>query len=327
MDRRSLILLLALVVFSPQNTVGEPRLGKRKVVVITNYSDKDPDALLRVKRFTDAMKRLSGRPNAISYEYIWVGGDIGRIKDHAKTAVTMNPDVIFAATTPVVAALLQETRRIPIVFVTVSDPVGSGFVESLRHPGRNATGFINTEASLASKWVQLLKELLPSTSCMAMMFNPMTAPHSGYFLRPFKEAAESLHIRPIVSPVHDKQDIENLMKALAADQCGLILMNDSFNFVHRHLISRLSEEYRVPTMAYNKRAGAEEALVSYGPDDFEANERAAGYVSQILNGSHVGDLPVQLESRFYLTLNLRKAKALRIDIPETFRVQVDEEIE
>lgn len=327
MNLRAGLLVLSAMIAASIWATGAARSSEKKVTIVTNYSESDSDAARRIKRFTETLDKVTSKNHTVVYSYYWADGNVELIKHYASIAVAAKPDAIFAATTPVVAALLSETRTIPIVFASVSDPVGSGFVESLARPDKNATGFITTEGSLASKWVQYLKELLPELPCISMMFNPETAPYSRYYLGPFEDASIKLNISSMISPVHTKQDIEDLISLLSARRCGLVLMNDSFIYVHRREIDKLSHQYNVPIVSYNRRAGMQEAVISYGPDEIDAYGRAADYVKRILDGSRVESLPVQLNSKFYPTLNLRRAKELGIGVPDRFLSQVDEEFE
>jgi putative ABC transport system substrate-binding protein len=307
--------------------VGEQSQPRKKVAIITNFSETDAAAHSLVKNFTDTLEMSTPRNIAFQHDYYWAGGNIDAAKSHAKRIVSSQPDAIFAATTPVVRALLQETKTIPIVFATVADPVGSGFVENLAAPGKNVSGFINSEGSIAGKWVQYLKELVPGMSCVSMMYNPNTAPYYKYYVSPFEETARSMNMTSALSPVADEKDIETAISALSSKKCGLVLMNDSFNFIHRRTISSVSESNSVPVVAYNKATTQDEALVAYGPEEADAYKKAAGYVRKILDGAQVGKLPVQLNTHFYLSVNMQKAKKLGIQVPDSFLSRVDEEVE
>jgi putative ABC transport system substrate-binding protein len=307
--------------------LAEPRNKEKKVAVVTNFSENDAVAQDLVKSFANALDRAASNDVAIKYEYYWSGGNTETAKIYAKKVAASSPDAIFAATTPVVSALLNETKTIPIVFATVADPIGSGFVENLAAPGKNVTGFINSEGSIAGKWAQYLKELLPDLPCISMMYNTRTAPYYKYYVGPFEDAAKSVSIEPILSNVSTEQEIEGTIRDLSDRKCGLVLMNDSFNFVHRQRISTVSEQYRVPVVAYNKATALNEALIAYGPEEVDAYRKAAGYVKKIIDGAQVGKLPVQLNTRFYLSVNLQKAKRLGIEIPASFLSRVDDEVE
>jgi putative tryptophan/tyrosine transport system substrate-binding protein len=238
------------------------------------------------------------------------------------------PDVILAQTTPITAALLRQSRTIPIVFVIVSDPVGSGFIESLARPGRNATGFVNLESTLVEKWVELLKEIAPKVSRAAMMFNPDTAPFAGYYMRPFEAAARSLAIEPIGAPVRDEADIERTIAGLAQDaKGGLVIMTDIYTLTHREPINRLTAHYRVPAVNSTTAITREGGLLTYGVDTIDLFRRAAPYVDRILKGAKPGELPVQVPTKFEMVVNLKTAKALGLDVPPMLLARADEVIE
>lgn len=326
MSKLFILQIFALAICSTIAVAGQAN-GVKKVAVITNFSEKDPEAQSLVKVFADTLENEKPRGRTIQYEYFWSGGNVEAAKLHAKTIVSIQPDVIFAATTPVVRALLQETKTIPILFATVADPVGSGFVQNLAVPGGNVSGFINSEGTIAGKWVQYLKELVPGIPCVSMMYNPNTAPYYKYYVPPFEETARSLDMASSLTPVSSERDIENAITGLAPRKCGLVLMNDSFNFVHRRAISTISEAHGIPVVAYNKATTRDEALVAYGPEEADAYKKAAGYVRKVLDGSPVGKLPVQLNTHFYLSINMQKAKRLGIEVPASFLSRVDDEVE
>ena len=321
-----LLQILSLAIYSTV-AVGDQSPTIKKVAVITNFSESDTASRGLVKVFADTLENNKPKDIIIEYNYFWAGGSIEAARLHAKNIAINQPDVIFAATTPVVRALLQETKTIPIIFATVADPVGSGFVDNLAVPGKNVTGLINSEGSIAGKWVQYLKELVPGMPCIAMMFNPSTAPYYKYYVTPFEETSKSLNIASLLSPAAKEQEIESTISALSPKKCGLVLMNDSFNFIYRRTISAISEKYGIPVVAYNKATAQDEALVSYSPEEADAYKKAAEYVRKVINGSQVGKLPVQLNTRFYLSVNLQKAKKLGIEVPASFLSRVDEEIE
>jgi putative ABC transport system substrate-binding protein len=246
----------------------------------------------------------------------------------AKELVALQPDLILSSTTPTTAALLQQTRTIPIVFATVADPVGSGFVASFPQPGGNATGFVVTEGSLGGKWPELLKEIAPRVARVAMLFNPSTAPYAEIYLNPFKAAAASLGVEAIVAPVRDMTELESVVAAQARDpNGGLIVMPDSFMDARRVEITSLAARYRLPA-AYFFRAFAEfGGLLSYGNDLTDNYRRAATYADRILKGAKPSELPVQGPVKFELVINLKTAKALGLDVPLHLQQRADEVIE
>jgi putative tryptophan/tyrosine transport system substrate-binding protein len=232
-------------------------------------------------------------------------------------------------TTPTIAALARETRTIPIVFTAVADPVVSGFVQSLAHPGGNLTGFMTQAPAIGGKWVGLLKEIAPRTVRVAMLFNPATAPTPQLYIHLIESVATSLAIQTSAAPVHAKDEIEGVIAALARDPGGgLIVMPDVFNVINRDLVIALAARYGVPaiyfTATYFAKSGG---LICYGTDFAEQFRQAAGYVDRILRGEKPADLPIQLPSKFELVINLKTAKTLGLTIPQTLLATADEVIE
>jgi putative ABC transport system substrate-binding protein len=266
----------------------------------------------------------------IRVEYHWTASDIDRMRAIARQLVESKPDVIVAHTTQVVTALQKETRTIPIVFVVVSDPVGSGFVDSLPKPGGNITGFINFEASLGGKWIELLREVVPRTSHVAIMFNPDMAPYADYYWQPFEAAARALDIRPTKATVRSTADIENAIVAIVRDPDGaLVVMPDVFSARNENfkLLFAHALRHRLPTISAFRYMTAAGGLLSYGIDNADLFRRVPTYVDRILRGAKAADLPVQLPIKFELAVNLKTAKALGIDVPPTLLGRADEVIE
>jgi len=241
----------------------------------------------------------------------------------------LHPDVLVGNSTHAAAALLRETRSIPIVFVGVSDPVGSHFVASIPQPGGSITGFTNFEPSLIGKWLQILKEVAPRVTRAAVMFNPKTAPDEGaFFLNPFEPIARPLAVEPIVSRVTDTNDIESAVTALAHKPGGsLIIMPDAFNTVHRQLIILLAARHSLPAIYPYRYQAVEGGLLSYGVDTVDLMRRAAPYVDRILRGEKPADLPVQAPVKFELVINLRAARVIGLTVPPTLLARADEVIE
>src|SRR3984893_18095087 len=221
----------------------------RRVGVLMGIAESDPAQQSLVSAFSQALQDLAWRAGRnIRIEYRWGAGDADKIQGFAREFVEQKPDLIVGHTTPVVAALKQQTSTIPIVFTQVSDPVGSHFVDGLAHPGGNITGFTNLEASIAAKLMELLKEVAPHTNRVALMFNPATSPDGGsYFLNPVAAAAPLLKVAMVAAPVHSPAEIESIMVSLAHEpNTGLIVMPDIFILAHREQIVALADKYRLP---------------------------------------------------------------------------------
>jgi len=246
----------------------------------------------------------------------------------AKELVDLRPDAIFGVTTPVIGALARETRTIPIVFTSVSDPIGSGFAASLAHPGGNITGFTANDPALGGKWVELLKEIAPRTVHVTLLFNPATTVPLQFFMPSIQAAASSFAVEVSAAPVHAKDEIEGVIAAQARNPGGgLIVMPDVFNEPNRELIIALAARYSVPAIYYNRFFSEPGGLISYGDARGEQFRLAAGYIDRILKGEKPADLPLQAPTKFELIINLKTAKALSLDVPPMLLARADEVIE
>jgi len=224
--------------------------------------------------------------------------------------------------------LLQETRSIPIIFATVADPVGSGFVASLARPGGNVTGFQSGVDSLAGKWVELLEEIAPRVARIAMLFNPTTAPYAEFYLNPFKAAASSFAVEALAAPVRDISELESVVAAqVRAPNGGLIVMPDSFTNVHRAEIISLAARSGLPAVYPRGFFTEVGGLLSYGIDELDLYRRAATYADRILKGAKPSELPVQTPVKFELTINLKTAKALGLAVPLLLEQRADKVFE
>ena len=235
---------------------------------------------------------------------------IPSVRTFAQELVALHPDVILANTTPVTLALHRATRTIPIVFAIVSDPVSEGLVASLSRPGGNITGFINMEASMGGKWLELLKEIAPGVDRAAIMFNPDTAPGRGSdFLGSFEAAAQSLAVEPIMAAVRSDADIERVITDLAREPGGgLVASSDGFILVHRASLVSLTARHKVPAIYGSHVSPKAGGLLAYGADNLDIFRRAAPYVDRILRGGKPADMPVQVPTKFELVINLNTAR-------------------
>jgi putative tryptophan/tyrosine transport system substrate-binding protein len=330
MRRRKFIRLFgSAVVAWPLAARAQQAGGTRRVGVLLNLSEKDLEAQRLVTAFREGLAQLGWIDGGnLRMDYRWASGDVGRIRTLAKELVELSPDIIVGYATPSVVALQQETRSIPIVFLSVTDPVGQGLVASLANPGGNITGFAVFEFSLGAKWMEALKQIVPGLRRVTTIFNPKTAPYYALYVRAIEKAASSYAVEPTVVEVHDDAEIERAISTLAGEpDGGLIVMPDSFNMVHRRTIIEVVDRYRLPAMYYFPFFAADGGLISYGPDEIDMFRRTAGYVDRILKGAKVGDLPVQQPTNFRLVINLKTAKALGIDVPASLLARADEVIE
>lgn len=331
MKRRNFIALAgaaALAMPSPVRAQ-QPR-RERRVGILMGYSENDQEAQARVAALRQQLNDLGWREGSnLTTEHRWISGSTERMDTAAAELARWNPDAIVGATTGVLRALLRHTRTIPIVFLSVSDPVGDGFVASLASPGGNATGFTNLERSLGGKWVEILKEITPSLSRAAALFNPPTsADRGGYYGRPFEAAAASLGIDAVARPAHDKADIDGIVASLVGDPpAGLIVMPDVFTVVNRERIIAATRAHRIPAIYPYKYFVADGGLAAYGIDLFDQYRRAALYIDRIFRGESPAALPVQGPAKFDLAINLKTAKSLGLTIPPTFLARADEVIE
>jgi putative tryptophan/tyrosine transport system substrate-binding protein len=329
MKRRTFITLLGGAVAWPLAARAQQPERMRRIGVLVGFAENDPITQPRIAAFRRGLQELGWREGQnVRVDFRFAAADPDRMQAYASELVGLAPDAILAMTTPITAALLRQTRTIPIVFVVVSDPVGSGFIESLARPGRNATGFVNLESTLVEKWLELLKEIAPKVSRAAMMFNPDTAPFAGYYMRPFEAAARSLAMEPIGAPVRDEADIERAIAALARDaKGGLVIMTDIYTTTHREPINRLTVRYRVPAVNSTAVITREGGLLTYGVDSIDLFRRAAPYIDRILRGAKPGELPVQVPTKFEMVVNLKTAKALGLEVPPMLLARADEVIE
>jgi putative tryptophan/tyrosine transport system substrate-binding protein len=298
----------------------------RRIGVLMSFAESDPQAQARVAAFRNGLQTLGwAEGRNVRIDIRWAADDAALMQGFAKELVALQPDLIVSHNTPTTANLLQQTRTIPIVFVVVSDPVGSGFVASFPRPGGNVTGLTNIEPTMTGKWLELLKEIAPNVTRAVLLFNPVTAPYAESYLGPFKAAAASLAVEMIAAPVRDSSELESAIAAQArAPNGGLVVMTDSFLVAHRAEITSLAARYRLPAV-YPFRFFIElGGLLSYGNDLFDSFRHAATYADRILKGATPNELPVQAPVKFELVINLKTAKALGLTVPPALLATADE---
>jgi len=331
MKRREFITLLGgAAVAWPVATRAQQPERVRRIGVLMGYPESDSEAQTKIAAFRDGLQKLGwteGRNTRIDTRWA-TPADAESMERFAKELVALQPDLILSSTTPTTAALLQQTRTIPIVFATVANPVGSGFVASFPRPGGNVTGFVVFEASLAGKWVELLKEIAPRVNRIAFLFNPATATYAEFYLNPFKAAAVSFAVEAIAAPVRDRSELESVVSAQAREpNGGLIVMPDSFTDLHRAEIASLAARYRLPAV-YPRRIFTEVGgLLSYGIDQLDNFRLAATYAARILKGAKPADTPVEQPTKFELVINHQTARMLGLEIPAGVLAIADEVIE
>jgi putative ABC transport system substrate-binding protein len=330
MQRRKFITLLGGAAAAwPLAARAQQPGGMRRIGVLMAYAESDSEGQAYLAAFREGIQKLGWTEGRnIGIDTRWATSDAALMQRFAKELIALQPELIFSSDTPTTAALLQQTRTIPIIFATVSDPVGSGFVASFPQPGGNVTGFIVMEPTMAGKWLELLKEIAPRVNRVAILFNPATAPYFEYYLNPFKAAVASVAVEAIVAPVRDTSELESVVAAQArAPNTGLIAMPDSFMNAHRAEVTSLAARYRLPAV-YAFRFFAElGGLLSYGNDVRDNFRRAAAYADRILKGAKPSELPVQAPVKFELVINLKTAKALGLDVPLSLQQRADAVIE
>jgi putative tryptophan/tyrosine transport system substrate-binding protein len=301
----------------------------RRIGALFNTAENDPENASRIAAFHQGLEKLGWRNGGnVRIDYRFAGGAVERMREFAAELVALAPDILMAGNTPTSTALTQQTKTIPIVFVSVSDPIGSGFVASLANPGGNVTGFITVEPVLAGKWLSILKEIAPSVQLVSVIFNPETAPYAGLFVRAAEAAAPSLGVEVIATPARDDADIEAAVAKIGREASGgLMVMADNFTAVHRERIITLAANHRVPAIYPYRFFVAGGGLISYGTDLLDQYRPAAVYIDRILRGAKPADLPVQAASKFQLVINLQTAKALGLDVPLSLMIRADEMIE
>ncbi|HEY1980177.1 MAG TPA: ABC transporter substrate-binding protein [Xanthobacteraceae bacterium] len=265
----------------------------------------------------------------LQIEYRFSGGDVARIQDAANEFAALKLDCVLAQSTPVAEVVVRTIQTTPIVFVAVTDPVGSGFVKSMSRPGGNATGFTVLQATITGKYLSILKELRPQIKRVTIIFNPVSAPGAGsFFLQPFLDAAKEFKVEPIVAQVHDRAEIESALAALAVlPDGGLIVMPDNFTSLYRQDFISLAAKFRIPTV-YPYRYFAEGGgLLAYGVDTVDMFRRAADYVNRVLHGAKPSELPVQAPNKFELVINLKTAHTLGLVVPRILLAGADDVVE
>jgi putative tryptophan/tyrosine transport system substrate-binding protein len=300
----------------------------RRIGVLMNTTADDSEGQARIAAFHQGLQEWGwtlGRNVRIDVR--WGAVDADNSRRYAAELVALAPDVILASTSAAMGALQQTTRTVPIVFVTIVDPVGAGFVETLARPGGNATGFANFEYSLSGKWPELLKEIAPGVTRAAVLRDPAVGAGPAQYAV-IQAVVQSLGVELRPMDVRDPGEIERAIVAFAqVPNGGLIIVAAPSGLLHRDLIIALAARYRLPAIYPNRSFVISGGLVSYGPDIPDQFRRAAEYVDRILKGEKPANLPVQAPTKYELVINLKTARALGLDIPATVLARADEVIE
>jgi len=323
--RRGFIAVLGAMAAWPLAGYAQQPERVRRVGALIGFPENDPSAQAWLRAFAQALERLGWvEGKSIRIDYRFAAGDPGLFKTYAAELVGLSPDAILASTTPAVAALRQQSRTIPIVFVQLPDPVEQGFVQSLARPGGNLTGFSSYDASLMQKWLQLLKEVAPSVTRVAVILNPVIYSSDPRYSRAIEAAAPSLGVTVTLAPVHDDAGIEQAIAAQGREPGGGLISLPSGT--HRDLIIAAAIRHRLPLISTSDFPSAG-GLMSYWFSAIDLYAQAASYIDRILRGASPADLPVQQPTKYSLIINLKTAKVLGLTVPQRMLDIADEVIE
>jgi putative tryptophan/tyrosine transport system substrate-binding protein len=326
--RREFIILAGGALAWPLAARAQQRERMRRIGMLLPFVEDDPEAQLRVNALRQTLRELGwAEGQNFSIDYRWTGNNPGHMRSYAKELVGLTPDVIVVNSTLVLAALKNETKTVPIVFVQVPDPVEAGFVESLARPGGNITGFTNFEYAMAGKWLDLLKDIVPHLAQAMVIQNPGDWASSAY-ARQIATLAPSIGVQLSTPDVHDATELEHALGTLAHNSnAGLIVLPGIFTLANREPIVGLAAQYRLPAVYPYKYFITAGGLISYGVDTVDLYRRAAGYVDRILKGAVVGNLPVQAPVKFELVINRKTTKQLGVELPLHLQQLADQVIE
>jgi putative ABC transport system substrate-binding protein len=325
--RREFITLFGGAAAWPLAAGAQQAERMRRIGVLVNAGANTPDVQARLAAFRLELQKLGWTEGSnVNFDFRTADGNSGKLRKYASELIALRPDVVLAVSSLSVAALQRASQSVPIVFVTVVDPVGSGFVESLGRPGGTTTGLAAFEYSLSSKWVELLREIAPTVARAAVLRDPGNPSGIGQFAA-LQVAAPSLGVdlRPI--DVRDTVGMERLLATFVQSAGGGMIVTSAGSAARRDLIIMLAAKYRLPTVYPFRSFISAGGLISYGPDLVDQYRRAAGYVDRLLKGEKPADLPVQAPTKYELVINLKTAKALSITIPPTLLARADEVIE
>ena len=328
MRRREFITLIGGAAAWPLAAWGQQGERVLRIGVLMSLAADDPEDQARLAAFLQGLQEFGwavGRN--VRIETRWSRGNAADARKYVAELVALSPDVILATGSASVGPLLQATRTLPIVFVTVPDPVGAGFIDSLARPGGNATGFTAFEYGLSGKWLELLKEIAPRVTRAAVIRDPAITAGIGQFAA-IQSVAPSIGVEVSPINVRDAGEIERAITAFArAPNGGLILTGSALALVHRDLIVTLAARYKLPAVYWTRTPVTGGGLVSYGVDIVDQYRQAAGYVDRILKGEKPADMPVQAPTKYELVINLKTAKALGLTVPPSVLSRADEVIE
>jgi putative tryptophan/tyrosine transport system substrate-binding protein len=329
MRRRKFITLIGSAAAAwPVIALGQQGQLLRRIGLLTNLSDSDPEGRARDEAFITELRRLGWAEGVnLQIDRRFTDGDAGLARQYAQELVVLAPEVILTTGSAGLVPLLQVTRTIPIVFTIVPDPVGAGFVDSLARPGGNATGFVQFEFGLSAKWLELLKEVAPDVTRVAVLREPGITAAIAQFAA-LQAVAPSLRIELVPLNFRNQADIERTVASFVrSSNDGMIVTSGPLAAVHRNTIIATAARHKLPAVYVSRFIALDGGLISYGPDFVDQYRRAASYVDRILKGERAADLPVQAPTKYELVINLKTAKALGINLPPTLVARADEVIE
>ncbi|MBK3663098.1 ABC transporter substrate-binding protein [Bradyrhizobium diazoefficiens] len=329
MNRRAFLGLIGSAVAWLPVAMAKQASPRRRIGILMARLEDDPEAQRQIAAFGQGLRDLDWKiGQSVLIETRWTVGDPERALALARELIELRPDVLIANATPSLIALRQSTVTIPMIFVSVADPVGQGFVPNLSHPGGNITGFSAEEASIGGKWLDYLKEVAPNTATIALLYNPDTAPYAPMFLPAMQAAAPRMKVTLVPHLVRSLAEIERAVTETASRAGGaVIVLPDSFMFGQRSPLISLVERLRLPLIFPIVIGATNGALLAYGIDRVDLFRRAADYADRILKGASPADLPVQQPTKFELAVNVKTAKALGLTVPQALLLSADEVIE
>ena len=301
----------------------------RRLGALNAPAPNDPIAGARAASLARALEALHWHEGGnLRIDRRWTGGETALYDRYAAELVGLNPDVILAGGTPAVAALRRQTTTIPIVFVVVTDPVGQQFVASLARPGGNVTGFTDFDPPMVGKWLEMLAQVTPRPTRVAVLFNPETSPQTAQMLHVVENAAPTVAMAVRPAPCRDDASITAALADLAREENGgLLVLPDSFTVAHREAIVAVAARYRLPAVYWNRSFTDSSGLMSYGTDNGDQFRRSADYIDRILRGNTPSDLPVQTPTKIEMVVNLKTARALGLSVSPTMLALAEEVIE
>jgi putative ABC transport system substrate-binding protein len=328
MRRREFIMLVGGAAAWPTTTYAQQRDGQPRIGVLMTSLADSPEGQARMAAFLQGLQQLGwtdGR--SIQIDVRWSGGNDAKTRKNATEVVALAPNVILATGSSSMGPLMQISGSVPVVFVIVPDPVGAGYVDSLARPGGNATGFSLFEYSIGGKWLDLLKQIAPGLTRVAVLRDPVISGGLGQF-GAVQSAASSFAVEVTAINMRDATEIERAVTAFATSSGGgLIVTASPLALVHRSLIVTLAARHKLPAIYYERSFIPDGGLISYGPDFIDQYRRAATYVDRILKGEKPADLPVQAPTKYELIINLKTAKTLGLTVPNTLIGRADEVVE